>query len=890
MAITETRTTCPYCGVGCGVLMQVDTDGSVAVKGDPAHPANHGRLCSKGAALADTLDQGGRLLYPEVHGKRCDWDTALATVAEGFQRIIRQHGPDAVALYVSGQLLTEDYYVANKFMKGYIGSANIDTNSRLCMASAVSGYKRAFGSDSVPCSYQDLEQARLIVLVGSNTAWCHPVLYQRMAQARKDYPDMRVVVIDPRRTATCDIADVHLALRSGSDATLFNGLLVYLEQNGHGHSQFVTHCTEGLDAALATARVSAPSIQVVAERCGLEATAVAEFYSLFARNERVVTVFSQGINQSSSGTDKVNSIINCHLFTGRIGRPGMGPFSFTGQPNAMGGREVGGLANQLAAHMDIENGAHRALLQAYWQSPAMASKPGLKAVDLFKAVHDKRIKALWIMGTNPAVSLPAVDRARAALDNCELVVVSDCVRHTDTTARAHVLLPAAAWGEKDGTVTNSERRISRQRTFLPPPGEAQPDWWIVSQVARRMGYEHGFNYASAADIFREYALLTGTANNNNRALDISALGMLDATAYDTLQPIQWPVTSDHPQGTPRLFGDGRFYTPSGKARFISITPIPPVHATDAAYPLILNTGRLRDQWHSMTRTSKAARLSAHQPEPFVDVHPADAAAAGIDDGSLARVASRWGEITVRAHVSTQQRRAEVFVPIHWSDQFASNARVGAVVNPVVDPISGQPEFKHTPVRIAAYHPQWYGFLLSRRRLVVPDAAYWVAARGDKFWRYEIAGEQSPDDWATHARSLLCNKDSQVGWIEYFDKGRHQYRGARLVANRLESCIFIGPDHVLPPRDWLAGLFAHPTLTADQRTSLLTGAPGKGRSDSGRSVCACFSVGINTLLHAIRRDRLTTPEAIGTALKAGTNCGSCIPEIKALIAQVKETTA
>jgi assimilatory nitrate reductase catalytic subunit len=890
MTSTETRTTCPYCGVGCGVLAQVDDNGAVTVTGDPQHPSNFGRLCSKGAALADTLDHEGRLLYPQVNGVRCDWNSALEHVASGFSRIVREHGPDAVAFYVSGQLLTEDYYVANKLMKGYIGSANIDTNSRLCMSSTVAGYRRAFGADSVPCSYEDLEQARLIVLVGSNTAWCHPVLFRRIAEARRQNPELAVVVIDPRRTATCDIADLHLAIRPGSDTSLFNGLLVFLEQTGEGHSQFVRHCTQGVEEALAAALLSAPSVAEVARQCDLEESAVLDFYRRFARTERVVTVFSQGVNQSSCGTDKVNSIINCHLFTGRIGRAGMGPFSFTGQPNAMGGREVGGLANQLAAHMDIENAAHRNLVQTFWGSPYIAQRPGLKAVELFGALDEGRIKALWIMGTNPAVSMPDAERVRAAIKRCGFVVVSDCARQTDTTALAHVLLPAADWGEKDGTVTSSERRISRQRAFLSAPGEARPDWWIITQVARRMGYTQGFAYESQAEIFREHARLTAADNGGKRDLDLGALAGISQPEYDAMQPVQWPVPAGRKQGTPRLFSDGRFYTPGAKARFVAIAPATPAHPVSTEYPLILNTGRVRDQWHTMTRTGKSARLAAHQPEPCADLHPADAAAAGIADGALVRVTSHWGEVIVRARHGVQQRRGEVFVPMHWNDQFASRARIGAVVNPAVDPVSGEPEFKHTPVRIAAYRPQWHGFLLSRRRLSMRNASYWVVTRGAGLWRYELAGDEQPDDWAAHARSLLCNIDSDVGWIEYFDKARQQYRAARMTGSRLESCIFIGPGHVLPPRDWLAGLFGQDSLDASERTGLLTGAPGKGRPDSGRTVCACFNVGINTIIDAIRRDRLTTPEAIGAVLHAGTNCGSCIPELRALIARANEAAA
>ncbi|NIA01318.1 MAG: molybdopterin-dependent oxidoreductase, partial [Planctomycetia bacterium] len=448
----EIQTTCPYCGVGCGVLASADEAMNVSVRGDPDHPANFGRLCSKGAALGETVGPDNRLLYPKVDGEITDWGRALDQVAGEFKRVIDTHGPDAVAFYVSGQLLTEDYYVANKLMKGFIGSANIDTNSRLCMSSAVAGYKRAFGTDTVPCSYEDLERAKLIVLAGSNTAWCHPVLFQRIRKAKQDNPDLMVVVIDPRRTATCDIADLHLAVRPGSDAVLFNGLLCYLQDSGEVNTLFVERCTDGADAALASARESAGNVAEVAVRCGLELDRLHEFYRLFARTERVVTVFSQGINQFSFGTDKVNSIINCHLLTGRIGRPGMGPFSFTGQPNAMGGREVGGLANQLAAHMELDNPGHRERVQRFWQSPRMPEQSGLKAVQLFHAMAAGKVKAVWIMATNPAVSLPDTQRVRAALKQCEFLVVSDCVEYTDTTAYADVLLPAQSWGEKEGMV------------------------------------------------------------------------------------------------------------------------------------------------------------------------------------------------------------------------------------------------------------------------------------------------------------------------------------------------------------------------------------------------------------------------------------------------------
>ncbi|MGH8184920.1 MAG: molybdopterin oxidoreductase family protein, partial [Steroidobacteraceae bacterium] len=642
------------------------------------------------------LDRRGRLLYPHVRGQRMSWNEALDYVAQGLRRIIDRDGPDAVALYVSGQLLTEDYYVANKLMKGYIGSANIDTNSRLCMSSAVSGHKRAFGEDLVPVCYDDLGLADLVVLVGSNTAWCHPILFQRITAARQARPDMKIVVIDPRRTATCEFADLHLPVRAGTDVWLFNGLLAFLHQHGAVATEFISRNTSGVDRALLVAENAGGDVHAVAQACGIDERALTEFYRLFARTEKTLTIFSQGVNQSSAGTDKVNSIINCHLLTGRIGRPGMGPFSVTGQPNAMGGREVGGLATTLAAHMDLEVADHRRVVQEFWNSPVIASAPGLKAVDLFDAIHDGRVKAVWIMATNPIVSLPHADRAREALRKCELVVASDCVEHTDTTALAHVLLPAAGWAEKDGTVTNSDRRISRQRAFLPLPGEAKPDWWIISQIGRRLGYEQAFAFEAAHEIFAEHAALSGTANYGRRAFDISGLSSLSHQDYDRLTPIQWPVPSANHTGTERLLSDGRYFHPDGKARFVATPPRAPVNAPDEEFPLVLNTGRVRDQWHTMTRTGYAPRLTSHVPEPYVDMHAQDALLAGTRAGDLVCVATRWGSIIVRLRISGEMPRGMIFVPIHWNGTFSSDARVGALVNPIVDPVSGQPELKHTP--------------------------------------------------------------------------------------------------------------------------------------------------------------------------------------------------
>jgi len=881
---SEVRTTCPYCGVGCGVLTSVGDDGRVAVQGDPQHPANLGRLCSKGLALGETVDLEGRLLHPEVDGRQAGWDEAMDAVATRFARVIEEHGPDAVAFYVSGQLLTEDYYVANKLMKGFIGSANIDTNSRLCMSSAVAAHKRAFGSDTVPVCYEDLELAELVVLTGSNLAWCHPVLYQRLLAAKKRRPEMRIVVIDPRRTASCDGADLHLAIRSGSDAVLFSGLLMWLQQQDKLDELFVNYQTSGLDETLRNAEWYAPSPRAVAEHCGVSEEDLLTFYRWFADTDKVVTAFSQGINQSSSGTDKGNAIINCHLYTGRIGRPGAGPFSVTGQPNAMGGREVGGLANQLAAHMELGDELHRDLVQRFWQAPRLAGGVGLKAVELFQAIERGEVKALWVMATNPAVSLPDTNQVRRALSRCDTVVVSDVMAQTDTLRYAHIKLPALAWGEKDGTVTNSERCISRQRPFLPVPGEARADWWMVCELARRLGHQ-GFDYDGPAPIFAEHARLSGFENHGDRDFDISGLAGLDSAGYDALSPVQWPLPVG---GEPRqrLFGNGRFYTASQRANFIPVTPRPPAIHSDEAYTLVLNTGRVRDHWHTMTRTGKSPRLSAHTTEPCLTLHPQDALQLMVDEGQLVAVTSHWGETILRAGISDSQPPGQVFAPMHWNDQFASAARVGSLVNPMLDPVSGQPEFKHTPVRVVRYQAAWYGFLLTRRPVKPRHASYWVKARRDGLWHYEIAGEQKPDDWAGYARSLLCHGEGEVHWNELFDSTQASYRAARVVDGRLDAVIMIGPDHRLPPRDWLVQLFAQEQLDPVSRSRLLAGVPPKGQEDAGQLVCSCFSVGINTISRAVREQGLDSAEAIGVALGAGTNCGSCVPELKRLLAELR----
>ena len=863
--MTEVRTTCPYCGVGCGVVATPDGKGGAGIVGDQHHPASRGRLCSKGAALGETLSLEDRLLHPEIDGRRVSWDKALDTVANGFRDVIDKHGPDAVAFYVSGQLLTEDYYAANKLIKGFLGTANIDTNSRLCMASSVAGHKRAFGSDTVPGLYEDFEQADLVVLVGSNLAWCHPVLYQRLEVAKRARPSMKIVVVDPRRTDTCEIADLHLALAPGSDVALFNALLVELSRRDVAAEDFIANHTSGLDAALVAAQASDVAM------CDLRGPDVATFFDWFAKTEKTVTLYSQGVNQSSAGVDKVNALINCHLLTGRIGRPGMGPFSITGQPNAMGGREVGALANTLAAHMDFAP-ADIDRVGRFWNAARMAAKPGLKAVDLFEAVGRGEIKAIWIMATNPVASLPNAEAVRTALKACELSVVSEAIRASDTVDACRVRLPALAWAEKDGTVTNSERGISRQRPFLPAPGAAKQDWWILSEVAKRLGFGAAFAWSGVADIFREHAALTAFENDGARDFDIGAHAGIDDAGYEELAPFVWPARTGGAAGGGRFFGDGSFFHADRRARFVATAARPPVHAPSLARPLRLNTGRVRDQWHTMTRTGKSVRLAGHRPEPTVELHPSDAAPRGLANGAIAAVTSDWGRATLRVHLSDTVRPGEAFVPMHWTAQVSRNGRVNEAVNPAVDPISGQPELKHTLVEIRVVATRWHGTILARRPIMVPQLSYWARIRGAGFHAYVLAGEQ-PLDEARLVLSAALRAANPGPWHEGVNG-----IGAVIGDGHLDAVMALSETYDEAARDRLAPFMALGRLSDVQRESLLKGGDAE---DRGGEMCACFGVSCGAVESAIA-DGAVSLDAVGAETRAGTNCGSCRPEIRALL--------
>lgn len=877
--LSTVKTTCPYCGVGCGVQVTAQPGGQIEVSGDPDHPANFGRLCSKGSALDETISVSDRLLFPQIQGQSTSWKKATSYIADELTKTIEQHGSDSVAFYGSGQLLTEDYYIANKLMKGFIGSANIDTNSRLCMASSVAGHKRAFGSDTVPGCYEDLEQADLLVLTGSNLSWCHPVLFQRILSARKKNPAMKIVVIDPRRTTTAEIADLFLPLATGTDTALFSGLLNWLARNGFTNRDYVDQHVSNVETALLEAQNS--TIKSISQKTQLSTKDLEKFYSLFANTKKVVTVYSQGINQAADGTNRVNAIINCHLLTGRIGRPGMGPFSVTGQPNAMGGREVGGLANQLACHMDIEQSEHREIVKEFWKASVIASRPGLKAVDLFKAIGEGKVKAVWIMATNPVVSLPDANAVKAALKACPLVIVSDVTHQTDTAACADVLLPAAAWGEKEGMVTNSERRISRQRAFMKPPGEAKPDWKILCDVATKMGWGANFSYNSTADIIREFAALSGFKNKGTRDFDISGIAEMDDFAYESFQPTQWPIIIGH-DNQARFFSDGKYYTDDRRANMVP-TPVPTAPQLNTTHPLTLNTGRIRDQWHTMTRTGRSARLSQHLAEPYIILHPDDAQRFGIEDATLVMVRSDYGEMVVRAMIGPEQKPGTLFAPMHWTDQYAAKARVDALVEPITDPISGQPALKRSNVAIEPFEAQWYGFALLPERPQNISTEYWALAKAPKGYRIELGGLSQQNDWLKWFKQMLPNKLSfHCNIVTYSDPLNCDYRFAAFDKEKFVGALFISSGPVTAARTWLVSAMGQTQSSLRDQYALLAGRPGSDRPDPGAIVCSCMNVGVNDIRTAINTKRCATVDDVGEATGAGTNCGSCRTEILRMI--------
>lgn len=893
----EFKTTCPYCGVGCGIVQQISNNKIVSVKGDTTHPANYGRLCVKGSSLAETTHEQGRLLFPTIHGEQVSWLEATSHVANEFNKIIAEHGPDSVAFYLSGQLLTEDYYLANKLMKGFIGSGNVDTNSRLCMASASTAHKRAFGEDIVAGNYQDLEQADVIFIVGSNTAYAHPIVYQRIAAAKEQNPDLKVIVIDPRRTATCDLADIHLAIKPSSDAYFFNALLIYLVQNCGLDQGFIDQHTNGFSAALQMAQSQIGDWQNIAKICDVPLADISQSFELFLNNQKTVTLFSQGINQSSSGVDKGNAIINVHLAAGKVGKPGAGAFSITGQPNAMGGREVGGLANTLVAHMEFVP-SDLDKVTRFWQTDSLAKNPGLKAVDMFQALDKGIIKAIWIMATNPVVSMPDANFVKQALEKCDLVVVSDCFQHSDTVKTANVLLPTTTWGEKIGMVTNSERRISLQHGRLTPPGQAKNDWQIICDVAAKMGYQEAFDFTHVSDVFKEHAALSGFENQGSRAFDISNLASMTKEEYLSFSPTQWPINEQYPNGRERFFDDRHFYTSDHKAKFIAIlAQMSKLAPSDKQF--ILNTGRERDQWHTMTRTGQAEKLMVHTEQPYIQMNPKDAQQYGIMANQIAELSNRGSKFIAPVKVSNDVKQGEVFVPIHWNNQFSSAAIASALVNPIVDPLCGQPEFKHTPVNLKSLSFSLKGYLLVLQPLLadsyedivsslVANNSYWSKANLNNGIKLYFEQNAQLDAVAERAKEQFSEI---TDWVEMLDKdeqGTNQIRLLGYLNDQLVVALILTIDMRVELNSQLLSSKLGELIDMEDKLSrfkLLAATAAQGE-DKGKIICSCYQVGEKQIKQAIIVQGISSVEGLGKLLKCGSNCGSCKPELSGIISSCK----
>ncbi|MFT5637160.1 MAG: assimilatory nitrate reductase catalytic subunit [Cognaticolwellia sp.] len=882
---TISKTNCPYCGVGCGIEATVENNKVIAVKGDAEHPANLGRLCVKGSSLHETQGLQNRILSPRVQGEKVSWDEATSTVAKHFKETIAKYGPDSVAFYLSGQLLTEDYYVANKLMKGFIGSGNVDTNSRLCMASASTAHKRAFGEDVVAGCYDDLDSADAVFIIGANPAYAHPIVYQRMIKAREENPTRKIVVIDPRRTASAKDADLHLAIKPGSDAYFYNGLLMYLAEQGKLDKDYIAKHCHGFEQTLQTAQSQFSDMSAVATACDIELSLLLVSYQIFAETDKVVTFFSQGINQSSTGVDKGNAIINCHLATGKIGREGAGAFAITGQPNAMGGREVGGLSTQLAAHLHFENSNEIALVQRFWQAPNIATKQGLKAVDMFDAVDSGKIKAIWIMATNPVVSMPNANLVKRALEKCPMVVVSECYENTDTINYADVVLPASTWGEKQGSVTNSDRTISVHQSMIKAPGEAKNDWQIITDVAHKLGFKDAFNYQHAVDIFREHAALSGFENSHPladkrdkndiyRIFDISALANISQTDYENFTPTKWPINTGNPNGLKRIFTDGVFATKNQKANFIPIIAQLPKILPDKTQ-VVMNSGRIRDQWHTMTRTGRVAKLMTHSDEPYIAVNPDDAQRFQLADKQLGVLSNLGAEYIGRVNITNEQRTGEIFVPIHWNDNFSASARVSALVNPITDPLCGQPEFKHSPVNIKSFNSVWSGYLISSQA-VNCSTTYWSKIQLKQGHKYLLSDQQELGDDET----ILANMYPQVDdWIVLKDAQQNVLRIAGFIDNKLHCFFAASTDLTLKFNSRFIEEQFNKTHTIKTRFKLMSGIDSDGKGDVGDMICSCFQVGEKTIKEALKSGQCKSVASLGEKLQCGTNCGSCIPELK-----------
>ena len=938
--MNETRSTCPYCGVGCGVIIQSQGNQITGVRGDPDHPANFGRMCTKGSTLALTasaaVTRQTRLLQPMqrlVRGQApqaVGWDDALNTATEKFADIIHAHGPDAVGFYISGQLLTEDYYAFNKLAKGLIGTNNVDTNSRLCMSSAVAGYKQTLGADAPPACYDDLQHAQCLFITGSNTAFAHPILFRRIEDAKAANPAMKIVYCDPRRTDTAEIADLHLALQPGTDVSLFNGMLHIMLWEGWTDNAYIAAHTKGFDALKTTVRDYTPDL--VAQTCGISKDDLFTAAKYFATSAATLSLYCQGLNQSSSGTAKNAALINLHLATGQIGKPGAGPFSLTGQPNAMGGREVGGMANLLGGHRDLANPQHRAEVAALWGVPSVPEKPGKTAVDMFQAAADGEIKALWIACTNPAQSMPDQATVRRALERCEFVVVQEAFATTATCAFADLLLPATTWGEKTGTVTNSERRVTRVRPAVAAPGETRHDWAIAVDFAQRLQTAlqvsvPRFDY-SLVDETRGAEALWNEHRESTRGRDLDITGM--SYAMLDAAPQQWPLREGETTGKARLYEDGIFPTPDGRARFVDTKYQPVAEPREARYPFALTTGRLRDQWHGMSRTGTLGRLFGHVAEPAVQMNAQDMARRQLKDGDLVQLTSRRGSIVVPVQASPEVALSQAFMAMHWGEEYLSGlsstsgrlAGINAVTTSACCPTSKQPELKHTAVKLLKAEMPWQllamawlpgdEVLAAHEALkplmaafpftsCVPFASNSPLAEGgtDPSGRsgllFRAAAHEAPP------AELLQTLERVLGLVSadtlrYADRKKGQHRAVRLqrVGEQAELTAFVLAGDT-SAQAWMSTLLREELpAQAYGRLLLMPGAkPPVAVQSRGAVVCSCFNVTDNAI--ATQLATQTTPgandetqlAALQGALKCGTNCGSCVPELKRRVRLTRE---
>lgn len=887
----ETKSTCCYCGVGCGVIITTENNQIVHVKGDPNHPANFGRLCTKGATLHLSTKLDARALYPELRlhrdkpRTRVSWSTALEHTVDKFAQIIETHGPDAVGFYISGQLLTEDYYVFNKLSKGLVGTNNVDTNSRLCMSSAVTGYKLTLGADSPPASYEDIDYTKCLFIAGSNTAFAHPIIFRRIEEAKAKNPDMKVIVVDPRKTDTAQFADLHLPITPGTDVALFNGMLHVMLWEGLLDMAFIEQHTDGFARVKDTVREYTP--KMVADVCGIKEADIIQAAKWFAQGP-TLSMYCMGLNQSINGSDKNATLINLHLATGQIGKPGAGPFSLTGQPNAMGGREVGGMANLLSAHRDMDNPAHRAEVAELWGLEDVPATPGKTAIEMFEAVKSGEIKALWIACTNPAHSMPNLNKILDSLQQAELVVLQDAFNNTDSNQYADVIFPASTWGEKEGTVTNSERRITRLKSATSNPGEARHDWEIVVDFAQRLKkklnkHQPSFDYKTTESIFNEHREST-----KGRDLDITGL------SYQTLEAQgsqQWPYPSGATAGKVRLYEDGVFPTANGKAQFYAAQYLKTADNTSARYPLHLLTGRLRDQWHGMSRTGTIAQLFNHDEAPILSMHQDDMQRRQLQDGDIVKISNQRGSLNIKIAASDEVKPTETFLPMHWGSQFMQGLGVNALTTSAFDQKSKQPELKHTAIKLEKLDLPWEMtvmrichdlHLIAKIQPLLKHFEYATCGlygRDKNMVVLQASHHHAPDQTITQHLDQLLGMVEGAPMLNYDDAKRGINKRILVENNTVTGVKLMGETLAA---DWLKEVMLTGEFTDELRRWALAplSEPPTGQATRGKIVCNCLDVAENEIIETcdMGADLIT----LQNKLKCGTECGSCLPELKRLV--------